>query len=329
VCQATIGRLLFAVRHTTAGQAYNALTALAYSHDDKRLATGGLSEAVKVWDATTGQELLALRGHNSGPRQVAFNPEGSRIVSGSWDGSVKIWDAMAGQELLTFKVPAPVESVGFSPDGTQLVAAGGDGTIRIWDGRPLSAETPGQREALGLLRCLFDKPLCKEDVIKYVTTCPTITPQARKMALELAARYHEETDPERYHQASWAILRQTYLNAFQYRFAHCQAETAYRLAPEQAVYKTSLGVAQYRIGQYQEAVETLTRAGQANKGSPANLAFLAMAQYRLKQTSQAEVSLARLREMTKKPEWTGDEQACGFVREAEGLIEGKASDPKK
>jgi hypothetical protein len=54
-----------------------------------------------------------------------------------------------------------------------------------------------------------------------------------------------------------------------------------------------------------------------------------MAQYRLKQTTQAEATLACLREAMKKPAWTGDEQAGGFHREAEGLIEGKASDPKK
>jgi WD40 repeat protein len=244
------GDLLFEVRHTPAGQAYNSLESLAYSSDGKRLATGGQADAVKVWDAGTGQELLALRGDNGGPRRVAFNPDGRRIVSGSYDGSVKVWDATTGQELLTLKLPALVENVGFSPDGTQLIAASADGTIRIWDGRPLSAETPRQREALGLLRCLFGKPLCREDVIRYVTTCPTVAPQARKLALELAARYHEETDPEHYHQASRAILRRHCLNAFQYRFAVNQAETAYRLAPEQAVYKTLLGVAQYRVGQY-------------------------------------------------------------------------------
>jgi WD40 repeat protein/serine/threonine protein kinase len=323
------GQLLFKVRHTAGGQAYNALETLAYSSDGKRLATGGQADAIKIWDALTGKELLALRGDYGGPRRVAFNPDGSRIVSGSYDGSVKVWDTTAGQELLTLKLPAQVESVGFSSDGTQLFAAGADGTIRIWDGRPLSAETPGRREALGLLRSLFSKPLCKEDVINYVTACPTITPEARKLALELAARYHDETDPERYHQTSWALARQPHLNAIQYRFALRQAETACRLAPEQTVYQTNLAAAQYRVGQYREAIETLTRSGQANQGSATDLAFLAMAQYRLKQTTLAKATLTRLREAVQNPERTRDEQFGGFLREAEGLIEGMARGPEK
>jgi WD40 repeat protein len=320
VRQAATGRLLFEVRHTTAGQAYNALESLAYSGDGRRLAAGGQTGTVKVWDATTGQELLTFRGDSGGPRRVAFSPDGSRIVSGSWDGNVKVWDTAAGQDLLTLKVPAPVESVGFSPDGTQLAAAGGDGTIRIWDGRPLSADTPGQCEALGLLRSLFEKPLRKEDVIEYVNTCPTVTPPARTLALALAERYHEETDPERYHQAAWSVVRRPYLNAFQYRFALRQAEAACRLAPERAAYKTALGVARYRVGQYQETVEALTPAGRADKAGPADLAFLTMAQCRLKQMAQAETTLGRLRETMKEPAWAADEQAGGFLREAEAVL---------
>ncbi len=177
VWEAATGRLLFDIRYKTAGQAYNTLEALSYRRDGKCFATGGQSEMLIVWDATTGRELLALRGDNVGARRVAFNHDGTRIVSGSWDGSVKVWDATAGQELLTFKVPGPVESVGFSPDGTQVVAAGADGAMRIWDGRPLAADRPGQREALGLLQCLFRKPLLREDVIKYVSSCRTIAPR--------------------------------------------------------------------------------------------------------------------------------------------------------
>ena len=47
---------------------------------------------VKIWNAETGKEALALEGHSEKVASVKFSPDGKRIVSGSYDGTVKIWD---------------------------------------------------------------------------------------------------------------------------------------------------------------------------------------------------------------------------------------------
>jgi hypothetical protein len=185
---------------------------VAFSPDGTRLFSVG-SDGVKVWDATTGMEVLALRGHTSYVLGLALSPSGTRIASGSNDQTVKIWDARPG-----------------NPE-----------------------EVREEREALGLLEFLFAKPLRKADVIDYLHNGATLRPQARQLALSLVDRYREETDPEKYHQASRALVCQPSLNVFQYRFALKQVETACRLAPDNDVYRRTLELAHSRIREKEES----------------------------------------------------------------------------
>src|SRR5262249_42814652 len=163
-----------------------------------------------------------------------------------------------------------------SPEGGDRLAAGGVGsTPVIWDARPWTPEAALEREAVGLLDHLFSKPLCKVDVEGHLRTSPTMRLQARELALALMNLYHEATDAQRYHDAAWPVIRHPHANPFQYRFALMQAETACRLAPEEAKYRTTLSAAEYRAGNYEEARRTLRKAEQGNKDMPAHLAFLA------------------------------------------------------
>jgi tetratricopeptide (TPR) repeat protein len=269
----------------------------------------------------TGEnEPQLLGGHTSAVYSVAFSPNGTRIASSAWDGTVKVWDTATGEEVLTLKGHRDeVRSVAFSPNGALLASAGRDATVRIWDARPWTPAAAIEREAVGLLAGLFAKPLCKGDVLAYLRL-PLVTVPAREMALGLIDHYKEETEPERYHEASWTIGRQPYLNAFQYGFALRQAETACRLAPENREYRIALGVAQYRAGKIRSALETLKRAHQHDRGRPAILAFLAMAQHRLARYDQARATLEQLRRVLQQPCWIQDAEMQRFLREAEALI---------
>jgi WD40 repeat protein len=111
------------------------VTAVAYAPDGKRLASLGLDNTVRVWDAATGQAVRTLR-LGDGPargvdfRGLAFSPDGRRIAAAAPSVTVKVWDADTGRELHDFHDPAG--SVAFSPDARRLVRAGREG-LKVCD----------------------------------------------------------------------------------------------------------------------------------------------------------------------------------------------------
>src|SRR5262249_31413937 len=123
---------------------------VAFSPDGKRfagcIAVSGRSAGlpvgpgeVKVWDAQTGQELLAVKGVTRTMESMVFSPDGKRLAGGDmFYKTVKVWDAQTGEELFAFK--ADVQSMAFSPDGHRLVSSSNDGPVTIWDATPLPAK---------------------------------------------------------------------------------------------------------------------------------------------------------------------------------------------
>src|SRR5262249_10222803 len=146
----------------------------------------------------------------------------------------------------------------------------------------------------------------------------------------LAWAEHYREDPFRLREVSWAVVHRCGATAAAYRQALRWAEAASRLEPGRGACLTTLGAAQYRVGQYQAALATLTRADQLNAASgesiPADLAFLAMTRYQLGQNEQAHSLLEKLRSLLKTPQvidWSGDGEAQTLLREAETVLQAK------
>lgn len=69
--------------------------ALDWFPDGKRLASGGLDKAVRLWDTFNGKQVIALK-QQAGINVVAWSPEGQRLASISLDGYTTIYDATTG-----------------------------------------------------------------------------------------------------------------------------------------------------------------------------------------------------------------------------------------
>jgi hypothetical protein len=103
------------------------------------------------------------------------------------------------------------------------------------------------------------------------------------------------------------------------------------LAPKQAIYLNTLGVAQYRVGRYALAITTLDRSVAANRGQFAGFDhfFLAMAHHRLGHGVQARACYDRaarwLREQKNLPVEYASELAV-FRAEAEAVLGGASGE---
>src|SRR5262249_25307410 len=111
----------------------SAFGCVAFSPNGNSLAAASDDNAVKVWDAKTGKELLALKGHTQQVWSVAFSPDGKRLAAASLAKTIT-WDTQTGKQL--FSIQDGGSRVAFSPDGKRLACASPDyNTIRVWDAK--------------------------------------------------------------------------------------------------------------------------------------------------------------------------------------------------
>jgi WD40 repeat protein len=75
--------------HTLAGHIGSAWDA-AFNPAGDLLATLGFDGSVRLWDAATGEELLAIPGENNGP-DLAFSPDGRHLAAASGSGKVVVY----------------------------------------------------------------------------------------------------------------------------------------------------------------------------------------------------------------------------------------------
>jgi serine/threonine protein kinase/WD40 repeat protein len=292
---------LWAVATHTMVKEWRLRQARAYFTPDSRgliISDGG---EFRIWDVATLQLIRRIPREVPGyPGYVAFSPDGRLMALEMATGIIHLKDAAAARTVARLEDPHGDAAgwISFTPDGTQLVVtavlARG---VHIWDLRLI-------RQRLLEMGLDWDAPPyppadpeCEANHLLKITVLPGDRARPEQLREQKARqdieRYRLALDaqpdsPKNCNNLAWAYL--TAPKALRdVKAALPLAEKAVRIVPGNAVCGNTLGVAYYRAGQYQKAIDVLrpNLDRQEDRGLAYDLFFLAMSHHRLGETARA------------------------------------------
>jgi WD40 repeat protein len=301
---------------------------VAFSSDDLRIVSASLDHTFKVWDTVTGMEMLNFPAHAVAVLGLAFSSDGVRLATSGYDYLIKLWDAVPRTQesidqrealsLVTFQF-----AKGLSSEEVKARIRTDAAISEAVRRRALALVEPYGRNLrhqaiIALARKVVTDGLPEQDVLNEIRNDKIIQEHLKSDVL----RFVEDTGY--LHWCSRAVVSVSDLAPSEYRLALRQAEAACRSEPANTVYLTTFGMAQYRLGMFEEGLNTLTRAARSDNSTtldPGNLAAQAMAHFRLGQKNEAMNRLDQLRGLLNAPNAVESREARDLLREATKLIE--------
>jgi WD40 repeat protein len=115
------------------------VVALAFSHDNKMLATGGGAPTedgeIKIIDVESGKEIKDIKnGHSDTVFGVSFSPDDKVLATCGADKFVKTFEVPTGKFIKAFEGHTHhVLDVDWQSNGKQLASAGADNVVKVWN----------------------------------------------------------------------------------------------------------------------------------------------------------------------------------------------------
>jgi WD40 repeat protein/serine/threonine protein kinase len=107
--------------------------AVAFSPDDRLIATSHKDGTVRLWDGDTGEQVRSLRGPAGPVATPSFSPDG-KLLASAGPRAVRVWEVAGGRRETVLTADEDlVTKAEFSPGGSRLAAGSIDGTATIWD----------------------------------------------------------------------------------------------------------------------------------------------------------------------------------------------------
>jgi WD40 repeat protein len=107
---------------------------LAFSANDRRLASTRFDGSVVIWDLASGRSEVEIPEDITMAGSVAFSPIDDRLATGSEDPMVHLWDLASREQLDSLQGSRMcIAEVAFTVDGRTLAARTVDNAIKLWN----------------------------------------------------------------------------------------------------------------------------------------------------------------------------------------------------
>jgi serine/threonine protein kinase/WD40 repeat protein len=309
-----------------------------FSPDGKWLMTKG----GRLWEVGTWREVRTIPGGQ------CFSPDSRLVVTVDSNRVLGLVETETGRTLARLESPdlCAVMGVTLSPDGSRLVVANGDGpAVHVWDLRAIrktlfkmgldwdalaySDDDPAASSLAPLPPLQVDlgpsplawrpEPKFYEAFITHLEALRARQPDQRPVQGMLALYCNNY---------AWALVTGPE-SARNPQRALALARRAAELAPKEGIVLNTLGVAQYRAGQYVEAVASLEKNLAASRGELAvfNLFFQAMAHHRLGHRDEARAYYDRAVRWLSEQKGLSEQypkELAAFRAEAEAVLAGSS-----